>query len=96
MWCGFVAASETVDNPHWSSLMHTLIESRRATRLQTDAGELWVAADRLPLFVAVIDSLKLDPVVAEPIPYVDEIVSREMALLEIIRVRLHLLGPVNA
>ncbi|MET0377694.1 MAG: DEAD/DEAH box helicase [Spongiibacteraceae bacterium] len=96
MWCGFLAAVETVDNPHWLSLLGLLIEAGRATRLRTSVGELWIAVERLPRFAAVIDALQLDPVVVVPKPYVDEIYSREAALLEIMRGRLQMLGPMNA
>jgi ATP-dependent Lhr-like helicase len=101
MWCGFLRAAEAVDQPQWPALLNTLLETRRATRLQTDAGELWVAAERLPRFMALFgatspDELTLDPIIAAPQPYADETWTRETALLEIVRGRLQMLGPVTA
>jgi ATP-dependent Lhr-like helicase len=60
------------------------------------AMTLWIAAERLPQFLAVWPEAKLDPVIATPGGYTTQDWAREEALLEILRGRLEGLGPTTA
>ena len=56
---------------------------------------LWVAAERLPQFLALWPEARLDPPIAAPAPHADRHWSEEEALVEILRGRLEGLGPVT-
>lgn len=58
--------------------------------------KLWVSAERLPRLLALFPQAKLAPKIKAPEPYRSEAISTETALLEIIRGRLEILGPVTA
>ena len=60
------------------------------------AGELWIAAERLPQFQALWPEAQLDPPIAAPEAMPTRGWSREEALVEILRGRLEGLGPVDA
>jgi ATP-dependent Lhr-like helicase len=61
-----------------------------------DAGsEIWVAAERLPQFMAIWPEARLVPPVTAPAPYADRLWSTQDALVEILRSRLEGLGPVR-
>jgi len=57
--------------------------------------ELWITAERLPLFHALWPAARLEPPIAAPVPY-DKNWAREAALLEIVRGRLEGQGPTTA
>jgi len=57
---------------------------------------LWVAAERLPQFLALWPKAKLDPAISAPDEYAGQNWSREDALTEILRGRLEGLGPTTA
>jgi ATP-dependent Lhr-like helicase len=57
--------------------------------------ELWVAAERLPQFLALFPNASLDPPIAAPSGYNEKNWSPEEALVEILRGRLEGLGPVS-
>ena len=57
---------------------------------------LWVAAERLPQFLALWPEAKLDPAISAPDEYAGQNWSREDALTEILRGRLEGLGPTTA
>ena len=56
---------------------------------------LWVAAERLPQFVARWPRARLDPPIAAPAPHADREWPADEALVEILRGRLEGLGPVT-
>ena len=61
-----------------------------------DGGaEIWVAAERLPLFAALWPEARLDPPIAAPASHAERAWSPEEALVEIVRGRLEGLGPVS-
>jgi ATP-dependent Lhr-like helicase len=91
VWLGFVTAEEA-QAPNWQIWLAELAQQKRATKLTTPAGTLWVTAERLPHFEA-IGPTTLDPVIAAPAGA--EAASREAALVEILRGRLEGLGPVT-
>lgn len=78
----------------WRHLFTQLQSDRRATVLTTPASRLWVAAERLHEFRAVLDHPSLEP----EIDAVDENGNsdRDEALRELLRSRLEGLGPISA
>ncbi|HUO44718.1 MAG TPA: DEAD/DEAH box helicase [Burkholderiales bacterium] len=96
MWCGFLTAGEAAARSAWCDLLDALAAARRATRLETPAGALWIATERLPRFLALDPALVAAPPVTVPEPYASETVSHAAALVEIVRGRLEALGPVTA
>ncbi len=61
-----------------------------------DDGEVvWIAAERLPQFLALRPQSRLDPPIAAPASHAARAWSREEALVEILRGRLEGLGPVS-
>jgi ATP-dependent Lhr-like helicase len=82
----------------WEAFFATLIEARRAARLEIDADVThWVAAERRSLAAAVWPARRFLPDVVEPparrAPAWSE---REGALVEIVRAHLTLAGPTTA
>jgi ATP-dependent Lhr-like helicase len=96
MWCGFLTGEEIERQPRWPLWLHELAQSKRAARLYFDDDEIWLAAERWPRFAALFSDRSPEPVVAAPEPYASEAITRESALLEIVRGRLQMLGPVTA
>ena len=84
---GFLTADEAgaID----ATLFETLVRTRRATFIR----ELWITAERIPELLAIHPSLEL-PITAPPSrqkPW-----TREAAILELIRGRMTLVGPITA
>ena len=81
----------------WTDWLEELIASGRAARLHGGPSTFWVAAERRSLALAIWPESRLIPDVTEPparraSPWSD----REGALVELIRARLSLVGPVTA
>ena len=81
----------------WTEWVDELIASGRAARLHDGTRIFWVAAERRSLALAIWPESRLVPDVAEPparraAPWSD----RDGALVELIRARLGLVGPVTA
>ena len=91
----FLTGSEIDTQPSWRSLIGELAAARRATRLGLGAGELFVAAERLPEFEAVFPAAEWIPAV-EPPAETRKPWAAEAALVEVLRDRLQGLGPVSA
>jgi ATP-dependent Lhr-like helicase len=87
---GFLADAEV--EPGWRGLADELATARRATRL---ACGLWAAAERLPELDAVLPDVKRAPEIAAPAEARQQSWTRETALVELIRDRLQVLGPVT-
>jgi ATP-dependent Lhr-like helicase len=73
----------------------SLSQESRATRLLVPAGELWIAAERLPQFQALWPDARPAPAIVLPEAVVAEAWTRESALVEILRGRLEGSGPVS-
>ena len=61
-----------------------------------DEASIWIATERLPRFRVMFSDAKLNPKVEVPEIYAQEKLTREQALIEIVRGRLGILGPVTA
>ena len=57
---------------------------------------LWVAAERLPRMRGLFPDAELAPPISTPPQFANETLTREQALLEIMRGRIEMLGPVTA
>src|SRR2546428_1164565 len=81
----------------WTSWLDELISARRAARLETGARTFWVAAERRSLALAIWPESRLEPEVIEPPARRAPAWSdQDGALVEVIRARLALVGPVTA
>ncbi|HVL57842.1 MAG TPA: DEAD/DEAH box helicase [Burkholderiaceae bacterium] len=101
LWFGFLTPAEAAARAGWPELLEALAAARRATRLRVGPGaELWVAAERLPRFAALLgataDRLRIEPPIVVPESLAGESWDRDAALVEIVRGRLEGLGPVTA
>jgi ATP-dependent helicase Lhr and Lhr-like helicase len=73
------------------TLFEVLAGRSRATRV----GNLWVAAERLPEFLAVHPAAALDPVIAPPPARSARTWTREEAVASLVQGRLAFIGPVT-
>src|SRR2546426_439988 len=81
----------------WTGWLDELIAARRAARLETGARTFWVAAERRSLALAIWPEGRLEPDVIEPPARRAPAWSdQEGALVEVVRARLGLVGPVTA
>jgi ATP-dependent Lhr-like helicase len=95
LWLGFVIGAEVQSDPRWSGWLSELAEQKRAAQLHVKGSTLWIAAERLPHFRALLPKLKTTPALVVPPPYDERKWSRDEALVEILRGRLEGLGPVR-
>src|SRR5260221_2984690 len=73
-----------------------LVDSRlRGNDASLTSARLWVAAERLPQFMALWPDARLDPPIAAPASHAERAWAPEEALVEILRRRLEGLGPVT-
>ena len=86
--------SNTESSEGWERFLNQLISERRASVMRTSDGGpvLWVAAERLSQLRAVYPEAKLDPEIADPRPAG---ISKEDAMVELVRGRIESLGPVT-
>jgi ATP-dependent Lhr-like helicase len=95
MTLGAITEVEARDNAHWESALSALATSGRATRLVSDGGALWVAAERLVPMRQLYPQAALEPPIDPPAGYDVAAESPEEALRELLRARLGGLGPVT-
>jgi ATP-dependent Lhr-like helicase len=91
-WFSFLGVDEAEG---WSDWLQTLAGEGRVTRLRSPGSDIWVAAERLAQFLALWPAAQQNPAIAAPAGYADETLSRDVALVEILRGRLEGLGPVS-
>ncbi|MES2356093.1 MAG: DEAD/DEAH box helicase [Pseudomonadota bacterium] len=97
-------STEDKNNTNWNNFLATLAMQSRATLLRPSTlsappnGEeisaMWVAAERLPQFLAIYPNAHLQPIIRAPEEFAAPPWNREDALVEIVRSRLTGLGPV--
>jgi ATP-dependent Lhr-like helicase len=95
LWLTFLTEAEAERNPAWPELLAALLSQRRVTPLDCDGARLWVTAERLPLFAALLPRARPDPAVVTPPQYANS-ATAESALVEVVRGRLEGLGPTTA
>ena len=94
--CGWLIADEV--DPAWCA---TLAAHGRATSVSNErpgsaSRVIWVAAERLPEWLAVHPGSRLDPPVVPPPSRAARSWTAETALIELLRGRLAILGPTTA
>lgn len=80
----------------WTELFDELIGQGRCAVLKFSGKELYIPAERLPLFRALFSDLEVFPQLSLPERIVHQQWTREQALVEFVRGRLEGLGPVHA
>src|SRR5215469_2688018 len=95
LWLTFLTAAEGAAGPGWPELLAALTAQRRVTLLAARAVQLWVSAERLPLFQALYPDARCEPGVVTPTAQRQEW-SAESALIEVVRGRLEGSGPTTA
>jgi ATP-dependent Lhr-like helicase len=95
---GFLMQEEVVQTLAASAWLEALVQSGRATLASNSTWPqaIWVAAERLPEFQTVSMPLQMMPAIAAPDTRRTKIWNREDAIVELLRGRLALLGPVTA
>ncbi|HYG75002.1 MAG TPA: DEAD/DEAH box helicase [Planctomycetota bacterium] len=78
-----------------SPLLQQLGAAGRATLAIGGKAALWIATERMPMFESIYGKLSLQPAVVVPEKERAKIWEREKALIEIVRGRLEVLGPVT-
>ncbi len=94
-WLGFLTPAEAEAGPGWGGFLAQLAREKRAAKLDRERAAFWVAAERLPQFLALWPDAQLDPPIAAPESLAGHEWSPEEALVEIVRGRLEGLGPVT-
>lgn len=92
--CGFLT-SEEGENNGWEPYFSELTAENRATELENEGKKYWVATERLIQAKTIYKNAKMCPEIQIPEKLKEKTVSREEALVEIIRSRLEALGPVT-
>ncbi len=93
---GFLTDDELSRIPSSDAWIRQLAGTGRAARVAASGLEspLCTAAERLPEIVAVIDGPAVDPPISAPPSRASRVWTREEALVELLRGRLAMLGPV--
>ncbi|MBV8974922.1 MAG: hypothetical protein JOY74_07360 [Sinobacteraceae bacterium] len=95
LWLTCLTESEAAAGSGWALMLSELAVQGRVTRLDSGTVQLWVSAERLPLFRALHPAARWQPPVVTPSAHAREW-SADSALLEIVRGRLEGSGPTTA
>ena len=95
VWLGFLSVAEADAGPGWGDWLSDLARHKRVARLDGGHAPLWITAERLPQFLALWPSARLEPAITAPAAYAERNWSRDEALVEVLRGRLEGLGPVT-
>jgi ATP-dependent helicase Lhr and Lhr-like helicase len=97
MGAAFITDTEALATPGWPEWLARLAADRRVCGLSIAGREsIWVPAERLPQFDAILPGSARTPAIAAPAEYAAIEWAPEAALVEILRARLTALGPVRA
>ena len=108
MGVAFITQAEVARGPGWNGLMAELVEQRRAARLciatvdipgegGTGTGAaLWVAAERLPQWLAVHPGATPEPALIVPDEFAQQPWNAEDAAVDLLRARMTGRGPTAA
>jgi len=91
VWLGFLTEAEVTAADGWRDWLDELAVAKRAGRIETPGGMLWISAERAEQFRVVFPKVKITPEVGIS---GKAACSPDEALVEIIRGRLEGLGPV--
>jgi len=92
----FVTDAEARANHGWPEWLAKLAADRRVTRLRVATDGIWVTAERLPQFQAILAQVRAEPAIAAPAEYAAVEWTPEDALVDILRARMTALGPMRA
>ena len=94
---GFLTGADISRSPEWVAWFDQLAGTRRAAVAAHPRwpGEIWVAAERLPELQAVQPDVTLDPPIVAPAERSTAGWTRSAAVVELLRGRLAMLGPVT-
>ncbi|HEU4664624.1 MAG TPA: ATP-dependent DNA helicase, partial [Dokdonella sp.] len=93
----YVTAAEASANHGWVQWLERLAADRRVARLSVGADAfVWIPAERLPQFAALMPDAPRHPAIVAPAEYAAVAWTPEDALVEILRARMTALGPVRA
>jgi ATP-dependent Lhr-like helicase len=92
VWIGYLTAGEATG---WSDLLAELGRQNRVTRLRGNGVDIWVAAERLAQFQALLPDAGQQPRIAVPGAYADRDWTTDTSLVEILRGRLEGQAPVT-
>jgi len=95
LWLTYLTPAEAAASEGWPALLEALAAQRRATLLSSGATRVWVTAERLPLFTALLPGAACTPRVVTPAAHAHR-PGAEAALVELMRGRLEGSGPVTA
>ena len=92
---GVLAEGDVAVSP---DLFVSLAQARRATRVELagSTSARWVAAERLPEVRAVFGPVSIDPDVRTPAAREARVWKREEAIVELVRGRMTIAGPITA
>jgi ATP-dependent Lhr-like helicase len=66
VWLGFLTEAEVAAGEHWRDWLDELAAAKRAGRIETPGGALWISAERAAQFRAVFPEAKITPKVGMP------------------------------
>ena len=97
---GFMTAEEGIRGDGyggWGEYFTELKNESRAFLLRTESGhEFWVAVERLPQMNLIFPTSDMDPLLQIPEKLLNSITSMEASLVDVVRGRLEMLGPVRS
>lgn len=91
-----ITAQEAAHEDGWRAMLADLVDAGRATRLQGDGADFWVALERLACVRAAYPQAQATPALIVPASHAGhdgEPWTRDAALVEILRARLSGFGP---
>ncbi len=95
LWLGCLTEAEVSATPAWKDWLETLAREKRVALLIGPRATLWIPAERLTQFRALLPDARLEPQIEAPADEAAKTWTRETALAEILRGRLEGLGPLT-
>jgi ATP-dependent Lhr-like helicase len=94
---GFFTTGEMNAGAGWNEWLDALAGCGRAARASNDAwpGAIWIAAERLPELQAAVAGVRLEPSIVAPKERAAMEWTADAALVELMRSRLAVLGPIT-
>ncbi|RYD16571.1 MAG: DEAD/DEAH box helicase [Lysobacteraceae bacterium] len=96
MGAGYFGEREARATHGWAEWFERLAGDRRVCRLGTPGEAIWVPAERLPQFDAILPGATRMPAIVAPAEYAAVEWAADAALVEILRARMTAVGPVRA